>query len=113
MSIEIAKSFYGKLATEGVTMSASFFRTLKATYLRTALDMLDQYYADARINALKIDVNGEEETIELFTQSILDAGESYMDNPMDVPFIPNWRRVFSAEPEIGEQILKAVSEDNA
>jgi glucosyl-3-phosphoglycerate synthase len=113
MSIEIAKSFYGKLATEGVTMSASFFRTLKATYLRTALDMLDQYYADARINALKIDVNGEEETIELFTQSILDAGESYMDNPMDVPFIPNWRRVFSAEPEIGEQILKAVSDDNA
>ena len=47
MSVEIAKSLYRKLATEGVTLSNEFFRTIKATYFRIALDMMAQYHRDA------------------------------------------------------------------
>jgi glucosyl-3-phosphoglycerate synthase len=112
MSVEIAKSIYRKLATEGVQLSTEFFRTLKATYLRTALDMLEQYQCDATINGLSIDCHQEEETIEVYLQGIIAAGESFLANPMEVPFIPNWRRIFSAVPEIGEQILEAVEKDN-
>ncbi len=113
MSVEIARSIYGKLATEGVEMSTEFFRTLKAAYLRTALDMLEMYYADARINALQLDYHREEEAIEVYTQSIIKAGESFLATPMNAAFIPNWRRIFSAVPDIGEQIMGAVEADNA
>jgi glucosyl-3-phosphoglycerate synthase len=112
MSMEIARSIYGKLATEGVEMSTEFFRTLKAAYLRTALDMLEMYYADARINALQLDYHREEEAIEVYTQSIIKAGESFLANPMNAAFIPNWRRVFSAVPEAPQDILEAVESDN-
>jgi glucosyl-3-phosphoglycerate synthase len=112
MSMEIARSIYGKLATEGVEMSTEFFRTLKAAYLRTALDMLEMYYADARINALQLDYHREEEAIEVYTQSIIQAGESFLANPMNAAFIPNWRRVFSAVPEAPQDILEAVESDN-
>ncbi len=112
MSMEIARSIYGKLATEGVEMSTEFFRTLKAAYLRTALDMLEMYYADARINALQLDYHREEEAIEVYTQSIIKAGESFLANPMNAAFIPNWRRVFSAVPEAPQDILNAVESDN-
>lgn len=113
MSVEIAKSIYRKLATEGVQLSNEFFRTLKATYLRTALDMLEQYQCDATINGLTIDCHQEEETIEVYLRAVIAAGESFLANPMEVPYIPNWRRIFSAVPDVGEQILEAVEADNA
>ncbi|MGB1109535.1 MAG: glycosyl transferase [Gammaproteobacteria bacterium] len=112
MSIEIAKSIYRKLATEGITLNAELFRTIKATYLRTALDMLSQYQYDAEINGLSIDCHAEEETVEVFTQSIITAGEQFLANPTEVPFIPNWNRVFSAVPDFGVRLIEAVDADN-
>ncbi|MGB0723213.1 MAG: glycosyl transferase [Gammaproteobacteria bacterium] len=113
MTIEIAKSIYRKLATEGITLNAELFRTIKATYLRTALDMLLQYKYDAEINGLGLDCHGEEETIENFTQSIITAGEQFLANPTEVPFIPNWNRVFSAVPDFQERLIEAVELDSA
>ncbi|MDO6466540.1 glycosyl transferase [Neptunomonas phycophila] len=113
MTYEIAKAVFRKLGTEGTTMDSSFFRALKAVYLREALDMLEKYDADAHINGLSIDINSETSTIEFFSGSILDAGEKYLHNPMEIPFIPNWNRVFSAFPDLPEQLLEAVEIDNA
>ncbi|WP_370059936.1 glycosyl transferase [Neptunomonas phycophila] len=113
MTYEIAKAVFRKLGTEGTTMDSSFFRALKAVYLREALDMLEKYDADAHINGLSIDINSETSTIEFFSGSILDAGEKYLHNPMEIPFIPNWNRVFSAFPDLPEQLLEAVELDNA
>jgi glucosyl-3-phosphoglycerate synthase len=112
MSVEIAKSVYRKLATEGVPMSNSFFRTLKATYFRAALDMLEQYRYDAAINGLELDCHAEENTIEMYLESIISAGEQFLANPLEKPFIPNWQRVFSALPDLGERIIEAVEKDN-
>ncbi len=112
MAYEIAKSIFRKLGTEGTVMDEAFFRTLKAVYLREALDMLDRYDADAHINGLTLDIHGEEQAIELFSASILDAGATYLKQPLETPFIPNWRRVFSAIPDLPARLLAAVEQDN-
>ena len=112
MSRDIAKSFYRKLATEGIQMNQAFFRTLKAAYLRKALDMVEMYYQDAKINALAFNRHAEEEAIEVFQQSIVEAGQAFQDNPLEAPFIPNWKRVLSAMPDFSQRLSQAVAEDN-
>ncbi len=108
MSVEIAKSLYRKLATEGITLSTEDFRSIKAAYYRIALDSTEQYFYDARINGLRYDRHQEESSIEVFSQSIMAAGETFLANPMESPFIPNWNRVHDAFPDICQQLIKAV-----
>ena len=108
MSVEIAKSLYRKLATEGVTLSTEDFRSVKAAYYRIALDSTEQYFYDAQINGLRYDRHQEESSIEVFSQSIMAAGETFLANPMESPFIPNWNRVHDAFPDICQQLIKAV-----
>lgn len=112
MSMEIAKSLFRKLATEGISLSIEDIRSIKATYFRIALDCIEQYYYDARINGLAFDRHQEEGSVDLFTESIMKAGQSFLDNPMEAPFIPNWNRVLSAIPDFGEQMRQAVAADN-
>ena len=112
MSTDIAKAIYRKLATHGIVFSEGTFRTIKATYYRTALDMLEHYAADAVINGLTMDRHAEEQAIELFAQNIMRAGESFMANPMETPFMPSWERIISAVPDILEQLRDAVELDN-
>jgi len=108
MSIEIAKSLYRKLATEGVTLSNEAFRSIKAAYYRIALDSIEQYFYDAKINGLHYDRHQEEGSIEVFAQSVMAAGETFLSNPMESPFIPNWNRVHDAFPDVCRQLLAAV-----
>jgi len=112
MSIDIAKSIYRTLATMGVVFSEEFFRTIKATYLRTALDFVEKYYYDAKINGLTFDRHEEEKSIEVFIRSIIIAGEQFLANPMEIPLIPNWSRVVSAIPDFYGMLYNAVEEDN-
>ena len=108
MSVEIAKSLYRKLATEGVTLSSEDFRSIKAAYYRIALDSTEQYFYDAKINGLQYERHIEECSIELFAQSVMSAGEMFLTNPMESPFIPNWNRVHDAYPDICQRLLQAV-----
>ena len=64
MSIDIALSILRKLAIAGNIVSEERIRTVKATYLRTALDMVEMYKHDAVINGLKYDVHKEEHMVE-------------------------------------------------
>ncbi|MEJ2590072.1 MAG: glycosyl transferase [Candidatus Thiodiazotropha sp.] len=112
MSRDIAKSFYRKLATEGIQMNQAFFRSLKAAYLRKALDMVEMYYHDAKINALSFNRHAEEEAIEVFQQSIVEAGQVFLENPLEAPFIPNWKRVLAAMPDFTERLYRAVEADS-
>ncbi len=111
MSMEIAKSLYRKLATEGVALSTEDFRAIKAAYYRIALDATEQYYYDAKINGLTYDRHKEEGSVEVFAQNIMAAGETYLANPMESPFIPNWNRVHDAVPDICQRLLRAVEAD--
>ncbi len=113
MSTDISKALFRKLATDGVVFSQETFRTLKATYFRIALDLIEMYYNDAMMNGLHVDRHVEEEAVELFASNIVEAGHSFLDNPMETPFIPNWSRVNAAYPDLLRNLRDAVAEDNA
>lgn len=111
MSIDISKSLFRKLATQGVVFSTETFRSIKATYFRIALDFVETYRNDATINGLNFDIHREEQTVELFAQNLMKAGQTFLENPMETPFIPSWNRVISAAPEFLEELKQAVEED--
>ena len=112
MSIDIIKTLIKKLATQGNSFSLETFRSIKATYYRTALDMIDIYRSDALMNGLKYDSHMEEKAVELFALNIMKAGESFFENPMDTPFIPTWSRVNSAIPNFTHRLKQKVELDN-
>ena len=112
MSVDISKSFIRKLATQGETFTAEKFRTLKATYYRIALDYVETYRNDAMMNGLTLDIHNEEKAVEMFAQNIITAGNTFLEQPMDTPFIPSWNRVISAIPDILSQLKEAVELDN-
>lgn len=112
MSIDISKAFIRKLATQGETFSVEKFRTLKATYYRIALDYVETYRNDAMMNGLELDIHSEEKAVEMFAENILTAGNTFLENPMETPFIPSWNRVVSAIPDILSQLKEAVELDN-
>lgn len=111
MSIDITKAIFRKLATNGIVFNQETFRTIKATYYRVALDFIETYRNDAEINGLKLDVHSEERAVELFASNIMKAGNMYLENPMEAPFIPSWNRVASAFPGVMQQLEEAVAQD--
>jgi len=113
MSIDIAKSFYRVLAGMGVIFSDQYFRTIKATYLRTALDFLEKYASDAALNGLEYDRHAEEKAIEVFLRSIIIAGDQFLANPMELPMIPSWSRIQSALPDFTRTLYDVVEKENS
>ncbi len=112
MSIDIAKSLFRTLASEGIVFSDSFFRTLVATYVKQAEDTIMRFEGDAAINGLFFDRHGEAIAVEAFTNGIRIAGKNIMEDPLGIPLIPNWNRVISAIPGILEKLEDVVEEDN-
>jgi glucosyl-3-phosphoglycerate synthase len=113
MSLDIARSLYRKLAIQGTVFNQETFRTLKATYYRLALDLVETYRNDAMMNGLTFDIHREEEAIELFAENLLAAGNQFLERSTEAPFIPTWNRVFSAIPTIFDELVEAVEADHA
>ena len=112
MCVDICKSIFRTLASEGVVFSHGFFKTLVATYVRTAQDLLKRFDDDAAINGLVFDRHEESLAVDTFTNGVKKAAEIIMEDPLGVPLIASWDRVTSAIPDILSQIRKAVEEDN-
>lgn len=112
MSIDICKALFRKLATQGTVLTPETFRSIKATYFRIALDFVETYKNDAIINGLNLDVHKEELAVELFAKNVMKAGQEFLDNPMENPFIPSWNRVVSAIPNIFDRLQEAVEADH-
>lgn len=113
MCVDICKSLFRTLASEGIIFSSGLFRTLVATYVRTAQDMLKRYEDDAAINGLFFDRHEESLAVDTFTKGIRKAAEIIMEDPLGVPLIASWDRVTSAIPDILMRIKKAVEQDNS
>ena len=84
MSTDIAKSMFRKMATFGEVFAEERVRTIKASYYRLALDLVDAYESDAVMNGLKYDRHSELMAIEMFAQNIMEAGHDFLKNPSDV-----------------------------
>lgn len=113
MSTDICKAIFRKLAADGTVFTPNVFRTLKATYYRCALDVMEAYYNDAKMNGLSIDRHQEERAIELFADNIMRAGQFFLENPNETPFISTWNRVHSAEPDFLAELHAAAAADEA
>jgi glucosyl-3-phosphoglycerate synthase len=111
MSIDICKAVLRKLATDGVVFSQETLRTLKATYYRTALDLVEIYHNDAKMNGFSTDRHKEEQGVELFAANLVEAGNIFLEYPNATPFMPSWNRVQSALPGVFEEIQAAVRRD--
>jgi glucosyl-3-phosphoglycerate synthase len=112
MTVDICKSIFRTLASDGVVFTDGLFKSLMATYLRQAEDTLMKYEADASINGLIFDRHEEAKAVEAFGKAIALAAQAYTENPMGSPPIPNWNRVKAAIPDIFEMLKAAVEADN-
>ena len=110
MAVDICKSIFRTLASEGVVVSDGLFKSLLVTYLRQAEDTIMKYEADATINGLDFDRHEEAKAVETFTRAIGVAAQAFMENPMGTPLIPNWNRVASAIPDIFDMLKSAADE---
>ncbi len=113
MSNDICKAIFRKLAADGIVFTNNVFRTLKATYYRSALDLLEAYHSDAKMNGLALDRHAEEASIELFAENIMRAGQTFLENPHESPFIPTWNRINAADPDFLRDLQAAVAGDAA
>ncbi len=113
MSIDIAKNLFRNLASEGIDLSESLLKTLKATYLRTAQDTITRYHDDAAINGLDFDRHEEGLAVETFTKGIDLASKAFVEDPLSIPLITAWNRVNYAIPDFLERLKNAADEDNS
>jgi glucosyl-3-phosphoglycerate synthase len=65
------------------------------------------------MNGLVIDRHAEEKSIEMFAENIIRAGNVFLDNPHETPFIPTWNRVHAADPHFLKDLQIAAREDQA
>jgi glucosyl-3-phosphoglycerate synthase len=112
MAIDIAKSIFRTLASEGLVYNYGFFNTLRTAYQRVAEDLITKYHGDAMINGLLYEKHEEEAAVSVFSQAIKTAAEVVLDDPLGPPMIPNWTRVFSAIPDFEQKLIEAVALDN-
>ncbi len=113
MAVDIAKTLFRTLSSEGAVFSSGVFRSLETIYIRTAEDTITRYHADALIDGLGFDRHEEEVAVETFARSIRLAAEAFMEDPLGQPLIPNWNRVTAALPDFLDELRDAVDADNA
>ena len=113
MALDIAKSLFRILASEGVTLEHGNMQALLTHYVRMAEDTLVRYNADAMINGLHFDRHQEETAVETFAQSLRVATEEFFKDPLGAPLIPNWNRITSALPGFLRALRDAVDADSA
>ena len=113
MAVDIAKSVFRTMAAEGIKLDSGLFDTLLSAYVRQAEDALRQYAADSEINGLNFDRHEEEVAATTFVKSIRVAAQTFLEDPLGAPLIPNWNRVQSALPNFLGELNEAVRHDNA
>lgn len=112
MAVDIMRSIFRRMASEGIKLDQGLFETLQFAYTRQAEDTLRAYGADAAMNGLTFPRHEEETAVATFGVSIREAAKRHIEDPMFWPLIPNWNRVESALPEFLDALNKAVSQDN-
>jgi len=113
MCVDITKSLFRNLASEGLVLSESTLKTLRATYLQAAQEAISRYENDAAINSLRFDRHEERQAVEIFLRGMTLATASFLEDPLGVPMISNWSRVTHAVPDMFQRLIDAVEQDHA
>jgi glucosyl-3-phosphoglycerate synthase len=112
MATDIARSFFRRMAAEGIKLDAGLFDTVLSAYMRQAEDTLRFYAADSALNGLKYPRHEEENAVATFVRSIRVAAKGFQEDPLWTPLISNWNRVESACPHLLDEMREAVRADN-
>jgi len=112
MAVDIARSFFRRMAAEGIKLDTGLFDTVLSAYMRQAEDTLRFYGAESALNGLKYPRHEEESAVTTFVRSIRIATKGYQDDPLNSPLISNWNRVESALPTFLDEMREAVRLDN-
>lgn len=112
MAVDIAMSFFRRMAAEGIKLDDGLFMTLLSAYSRQAEDTLRFYGAEATLNGLRYPRHEEETAVNTFTRSLRRASTDFQKDPLWSPLIPNWNRVESAMPNFLDELREAVRLDN-
>ncbi len=112
MAVDICKSILRTLRSEGIILPGRFFKTLIATYVRTAQDIMKRYEDDAAVNSLAFDRHQEELAVETFTVAIGEASDVILEDPVGSPLIESWDRAAAAIPDVFEKVRTVVDEEN-
>ncbi|MBI4400423.1 MAG: glycosyl transferase [Nitrospirae bacterium] len=112
MCVDISKSLFRSLASEGIVLSEERLKTLRATYLQAAQEAIRRYEDDAAINSLKFDRHEERTAVEAFLKGIKLATDGFLEDPLGVPMVSNWSRVVAAVPDVFDRLLDAVEQDH-
>lgn len=111
MAVDIMRSIFRRMASEGIKLDRGLFDTLQFAYTRHAEDILRAYGADAAINGLEFPRHEEESAVATFARSIREAAQAHLSDPGWWPLIPNWNRVESALPGFLKELREAVEKD--
>jgi glucosyl-3-phosphoglycerate synthase len=112
MSSDIGMALYRIMATFGTVFEAGTVRTVKAAYLRIALDLIESYYNDAVVNGLNFDRDAEERAVETFANNVLTAGQEFLRTGQELPYVPSWNRVLSVYPSAPADLAQIVKRDD-
>ncbi|MGH7255242.1 MAG: glycosyl transferase, partial [Nitrospirales bacterium] len=112
MCVDISKTIFRQLASDGVVLSEGYLKTLRATYLQLAEEAIKKYEDAAAINSLFFDRHQERVAVEAFLRGITLATEVFLKDPLGLPMISNWSRVAAAVPDVYERLITAVETDH-
>ena len=83
------------------------------TYGRMAREYIRRYHDDAVVNGLNAFRHEEAAAVDAYEIALSSAVNEFTTRDYVSPQIPNWNRIFSALPELGDQLISAVEEDNS
>lgn len=113
MARDVALALLSNLVADGVVLSEALMKTVCFTYERIAKESIQRYHDDAMINGLQYFRHEEAEAVEAFAGALGVAGREFLKEAYHGTTIPNWNRVNSALPDLGERLLEAVEADNS
>jgi glucosyl-3-phosphoglycerate synthase len=111
MVIDIAKFYLNYIRGHGVTVDDPFIDMLQHTYYSTALGFVKSYSDDAESNELGYDRHQEELLARYFRDFIVTAWRQGRQEHEGTQ-IPSWNRVVFSVPDIYDDVMKAVEQDN-
>jgi glucosyl-3-phosphoglycerate synthase len=111
MSIDIARTFFRTMVSEGAVFSDGTIETLQATYVRTAQGMIRKYHDAAMINDLPFDRDREDLAVKTFAEGLRIGAQSFLEDPLGHPEMPSWNKVTSVFPRFPEMLREAVESD--
>lgn len=111
MVVDIAKFYLNYMRAHGFALDDATIDMILHTYYQNALHLIKGYSDDAEVNNLIYDRYQEEVAVQHFRGFLWTAWEQ-CKGPHEESQIPSWNRVLYSLPDIYDQLIRAVEEEN-